>query len=144
MGIMKSISFKEAPSLFKLGASFVYECLVVIALSLAATAVFILVVGDSTQGYKRFALLTYLWVVLGVYFVWCWAAGGQTLAMQSWQLKLKAQKRDYSIFVARYMIATLSLIMCGVGFLWALTNQKHQYLHDRLLNITIVDLKNDS
>ena len=138
---MQSIETSKAPSIIKLGASFIYESLVVIAISLAATAIFIFVFGDATQGYKRYALLGFLWVVLGAYFVWCWRRSGQTLAMQTWHLKLKLQvHQGYSTLIARYALATLSLAFFGLGFLWVLTNAKHQYLHDQLLAINIVDL----
>lgn len=138
---MQNIATSKAPSLLKLGASFIYESLVVIALSLAATALFILFFGDATQGYKRYALLGFLWVVLGGYFVWCWQKSGQTLAMQTWHLKLVLQaNQGCSVLIARYTFATLGLAFLGIGFVWALTNKKHQYLHDKLLAITMVDL----
>ena len=138
---MQSIETSKAPSIIKLGASFIYESLVVIAISLAATAIFIFFLGDATQGYKRYVLLGFLWLVLGTYFVWCWRRSGQTLAMQTWRLKLKLQvHQGYSTLIARYALATLSLAFFGLGFLWVLINPKHQYLHDQLLAIRIVDL----
>lgn len=138
---MKPIAINEAPSLFKLGASFIYESLVVTALSLATTAIFTVIFGDATQGYKRYVLLAFLWLVLGLYFVWCWHKGGQSLAMQTWHLKLKLQAHQgYALLIKRYILATFSLMIFGLGFLWAMTNTKHHYLHDQLLAITIVDL----
>lgn len=37
---------------------------------------------------QRWALQGVLFVAVGAYFVWCWSRGGQTLAMQSWGLRV--------------------------------------------------------
>ena len=37
---------------------------------------------------KRWALQGFLFVVIGLYFAWCWSRGGQTLAMKSWGLRV--------------------------------------------------------
>ncbi len=31
-----------------------------------------------------------IFVVVGIYFIWCWSHGGQTLAMKTWQVRLVA------------------------------------------------------
>ncbi len=130
-----------APGLFKLGACIVYELLTVFAILFASAALFVLVAGDAGAGIKRLLLQFFLWLVTGAYFIRCWLKSGQTLAMQAWKLKL-ADKHGHpltlELAIYRYLLATLSLAFGGIGFLWALANKQHQFLHDKLLNSRIV------
>lgn len=130
-----------APSFFKLGASLIYEALVVIALSLVSTTIFVLLLGDATIGVKRYLLQLFLWLTAGVYFVWCWQKNGQTLAMQTWQLKLLNQNGELLTFTAaltRYVFASLSLIAFGLGYLWVIVDRDRLFLHDRVLKNRII------
>jgi uncharacterized RDD family membrane protein YckC len=130
-----------APSLTKLGACLIYDALVVIALSFACAWVFLWLVGDATHGIKRYALQLFLCLSVGTYFVWCWLKSGQTLAMQTWQLKLvnqDAQLLSVKVAVARYVLACVSLMLFGLGFLWAIIDRDHLFLHDRLLQTRII------
>lgn len=128
----------QAPSLFKLGACFLYETLLVLAIAFVCTLPFLMLVGESTIGLKRFLLQLYLWLCIGVYFVWCWHKKGQTLPMQTWRFKLHQQNGEplsIRMAVLRYILATFSLLLLGLGFLWATVDAEHLFLHDRLLKI---------
>jgi uncharacterized RDD family membrane protein YckC len=130
-----------APSFFKLGACLIYEALVVIALLLAGTAIFVLLLGEATVGIKRYLLQMFLWLIAGIYFIWCWQRKGQTLAMQTWQLKLvnqKAQLLSLKAAIIRYVLANFSLMVFGLGFLWVLVDRDRLFLHDRLLKNKII------
>lgn len=129
------------PSLFKLAACFMYDFLVVTAIGLMAAALFIGLAGDATHGIKRYALQLFLWLIVGAYFVWCWHKTGQTLAMQTWRLKVVNQHNQLlcmPILFKRYILATISLMLLGLGFLWVILDRDKLYLHDRLLKSKIV------
>ena len=129
------------PSLFKLAACFLYDLLVVVAVSLMTVAIFILLIGEATHGFKRYALQLLLWFTVGTYFVWCWHKTGQTLAMQTWRLKVVNQHNqllDLQMLLKRYVLATFSLMLLGLGFLWAIVDRDKRYLHDRILGLKIV------
>jgi uncharacterized RDD family membrane protein YckC len=87
-------------------------------------------------------LWLHVFVVLGVYFVWYWRRGGQTLAMQTWRLKIVdgADGRTASLGRCwlRYALAWPSVLLCGFGLLWALVDRDRQFLHDRLAGTCIV------
>jgi uncharacterized RDD family membrane protein YckC len=137
----KVADIPQAPSLLKLGACLMYDALVVIALSFASVLVFILVFGDASHGAKRYFLQLALLSIIGVYFVWCWRKSGQTLAMHTWQLKVVTQDSQLlslKIAISRYLLACLSLLLFGLGFLWAVVDRKHLFLHDRLLNTQVI------
>ncbi len=133
--------FLPGASLIKLAACFIYEALAVVALCFVCVLLFITLIGDASHGPKRYLLQLVLWLAIGVYFVWCWKKTGQTLAMQTWQLKLldkNHQPLSWPRAMTRYMLSSLSLMVFGLGFLWALLDRERRYLHDRLLGSYII------
>lgn len=88
------------------------------------------------------ALWLHVFLVLGLYFVWYWRRGGQTLAMQTWRLKIVegAEGRTASLGRCwlRYALAWPSVLLCGFGLLWALVDRDRQFLHDRLAGTCVV------
>jgi uncharacterized RDD family membrane protein YckC len=131
------------PTPFRLAACFVYDALVVIALSFLLGWLFIVTLGDATLGIKRYALQLFLWLSIGLYFVWCWSRSGQTLAMHTWRLKLVlaiSKPLDLQTAAIRYVLVTISLGLFGFGFFWALFDRDRYYLHDRLLKTSIISL----
>ena len=133
------------PGVFKLIACLVYEGLTVIALGFVCVGLFLWVAGDATHGVKRFLLQLFLWFAVGAYFTRCWLKTGQTLAMQAWRLKIVNQRAELltlNAAVARYLLASASLVLFGLGFLWALVDSDKLFLHDRLLKNKIIILPN--
>lgn len=130
-----------APSLIKLGACLLYELLTVIAIVFVSAGLFLFIAGDATHGVKRLLLQIFLWLIVGAYFVWCWLRSGRTLAMQAWKVKLighDGQLISLNSAILRYVLATLGMVLCGLGFLWAIVDSQHLFLHDRLLKSRIV------
>ena len=130
-----------APSLIKLGACLLYELLTVIAIVFVSAGLFLWIAGDATHGAKRLLLQIFLWLMVGAYFVWCWRKSGRTLAMQAWKLELVGDDShllSLKMAILRYVLATLSMLFCGLGFLWAIVDRQHLFLHDRLIKSKIV------
>lgn len=129
------------PSLIKLGVCLLYELLTLIAIVFVSAGIFLWLFGDATHGPKRLLLQLFLWAVVGAYLVWCWLKSGQTLAMQAWKIKLldrHNQLLSLKFAVLRYMLASLSLMLFGVGFLWVIVDKDRLFLHDRLLQCQLV------
>ena len=83
----------------------------------------------------------HIFLVLGLYFLWYWRRGGQTLAMQTWKLRLvNADGQPVSVGQGwlRYALAWPSVCFFGVGLLWALLDRDRQFLHDRIADTQIV------
>lgn len=134
----------QAPSLLILGACFVYEALVVVAILFVSALAFLWIFGEDPQGVRRYLFQLYLWVTVGLYFVWCWHKKGQTLAMKTWRLKLfnqHAQLLSLQLATLRYVLATLSLLFFGLGFIWAVVDKGHLYWHDRFMKNKLVSIK---
>ena len=90
----------------------------------------------------RYLLQVSLYLVSAAYFLWCWLHGGQTLAMQTWRIRL-VDIEGGIIFpgqaIKRYLLASAGLIFFGAGFLWALFDRDSLFLHDRLLGTRLIN-----
>ena len=153
-----------AASLVRRLAAMVYEALVVAAVLLIASFPF---AGASTarlEGLSRHLFQVYLFLVLGLYFVWCWRRGGQTLPMKAWKLRVVDRRGGplaTSRAILRYALAALALGSSAVGtivllrhprelgawlalapgvatILWSIVDRERQFLHDRLAGTRIV------
>lgn len=80
-------------------------------------------------------------LLLLVYFAWCWLNGGQTLPMKTWKLRIVSAEgtvlRPLQA-VLRYLAAWPSILLLGIGILWALFDKDGQFLHDRIAGTRIV------
>jgi len=86
-------------------------------------------------------LICHVFVVLGAYFIWSWHHGGQTLAMQTWKIRLTTPSGappSLGRLALRYLLAWPSVIYLGAGVFWALFDRDRQFLHDRLAGTRLV------
>jgi uncharacterized RDD family membrane protein YckC len=86
-------------------------------------------------------LLSHVFIVLGAYFLWYWHHGGQTLAMQTWKIRVSTPngaEPSLARLALRYTLAWPSLIYFGAGLLWAIFDRDRQFLHDRLAGTRLV------
>lgn len=128
-------------TLIKRYLAVVYEALLMLALTLTLTAIFYSLAGDASTGWKRLGLQALLWFSMGGYFVRCWTVSGQTLASQTWKLKVvHASGRLLNLPEAlqRYVLASVLLCPAGLTLWWALIDREHCFLHDRLLGSRLI------
>ena len=86
-------------------------------------------------------LATHIFIVLGIYFIWYWHHGGQTLAMQTWKLRLTDAHGDIPTMkqlTVRYVLMWPSVLYFGAGLIWALLDRDRQFLHDRIAGTRVV------
>ncbi len=123
-------------------ASLVYESLLllgVLALTFLVPYLIIGVVWAVTP--PGWMLWLHVFVVLGAYFVWYWGRTGQTLAMQTWRLKLVSEDGRAvpgAQCWLRYALSWPSILCFGLGLLWAWVDPDKQFLHDRLAGTRVV------
>lgn len=121
-----------SPGLLRRLASLFYELVLLLAVLMFAALIFLSILGDATTVPKRYFFQIYLWLIGAAYFVWNWTRGGQTLAMQTWRIRLTGRHGEAltpSLAMKRYVLASLFF---GVSFIWALFDREGCYLHDRL------------
>lgn len=123
-------------------ACIVYECIVNLAMLLVAAFAFHAMVKTAAlQEQSRFVFQAFLFLTLGVYYCWHWTSVGQTLPMRTWRLCLvttSGKLLGSGQALLRYLLAWFSLLLFGLGFLWAFIDTDGQFLHDRILNTRIV------
>jgi uncharacterized RDD family membrane protein YckC len=128
-------------NLLKRFAACLYELLILLAIWMITAFIFIWLFGDATANAKRYGLQFVLWLAAGAYFLWCWCKSGQTLATLAWKMRLvNSNQTNLTAKQAamRYALATVSFLALGLGFLWAIIDKEHCYLHDRLLKSRFV------
>ena len=83
----------------------------------------------------QWALWAACWVLTGAYATSSWRRGGQTLGMRPWRLTLLAADPSappsWPALWLRYAVGTLSLLVGGLGFWWALWDRDRLTWHDR-------------
>ncbi|WP_248595267.1 RDD family protein [Candidatus Accumulibacter phosphatis] len=130
------------PSITRRLASMLYECLLLFGI-LAA----LLVLPHFLLGALAHRLVTpiivqaHAFIVLLVYCLWFWSNGRQTLAMKTWRIRLltrDGQPVRPAQALLRYLLCWPSIILGGVGILWALVDRERLFLHDRLAGTQLV------
>ncbi len=139
---MSAASAPRAPAIARRLASAGYDLLLTAALAIVVTFPFLAVFGDSTQGWRRHVLQGWVLVAIGIYYVWFWTRGGQTLPMKTWRIRLVRVEDAGPVPAARaihrYLLALLGTLAVGLGFAWALFDRDRQFLHDRLAGTALV------
>ena len=121
--------------------SLIYEALLLIAVLWLAALPFGPLEAAFGAPHVRPLFQAYLATAGGVYFVWQWVRGGQTLAMKTWRLRLVSANADAVTVrqaIVRYVAAVIGLLLGGVGFLWALWDRDRQFLHDRIAKTRLI------
>jgi len=78
----------RAPSLRRRLACFVYEGVLLFGVLMIAGYLFSSLSQQRHALNNRHGLQVFLFVILGIYFVWFWTHGGQTVAMKAWRIRL--------------------------------------------------------
>ena len=100
----------ETPALWRRLACFLYEGVLLFGVVMVAGLLYSIAIGQHNAMQGRAGLVAFLFAVLGAYFIWFWSHGGQTLAMQTWHIRLVTQDgRPLTRLraVARYLLAYL-------------------------------------
>ena len=131
----------QLPNLRRRLASMLYEGLVVFSILLIGFLLPQIVLSGFGWQLGAKALWLHVFVLLLAYFVWCWLNGGQTLPMKTWKLRVVdingAPLRPLQA-ILRYFAAWPSILLLGIGLLWALFDKDKQFLHDRIAGTRII------
>ena len=129
-----------------------YDLWPVLALWMLVSALFtvgyVLAGHASRDNIHPFSALQWLlwlscWLIAGLYATESWKRGGQTLGMRPWRLRLQTadgQAPSRILLWKRYALGTLSLLLGGLGFIWALFDRERLTLHDRLSGTRLTKL----
>jgi uncharacterized RDD family membrane protein YckC len=143
----------------------VYEAMLLFGVLFISGWLFSTLLQQRHALYLRNALQDWLFLVLGLYFVWFWTHRGQTLAMKTWRIRLVTRDGNevrLKRAIGRYLLAwgwilpglaaawalgakgwALVLIPTANMLLWALTiylDPQRQFLHDRIAGTKVVKM----
>lgn len=117
-------------------AAFVYDLFPLIALAMLTSAIWLLLLGGQpvTPGsaLAHLQLITIL-IVCAAYFALSVRYGGQTIGMRAWRLRVvdeHGEQPDWPTTLKRTGIGFVSLLICGLGFVWSLFEPKRRTWHD--------------
>ena len=145
-------------------AAFMYEGVLLFGVVFAAGLVFAVAMHQDSGLKMRTALIAFLFVVVGFYFIGLWVRSGQTLAMKTWHLRLLTDRglplpprRALARYLASYVwflppLALASALqlpgpwaIAGLVVGWivlyalsALLHPSRQFWHDWLCDTAIV------
>ena len=98
------------PGLWRRMACFVYEGVLLFGVVMIAGYLFSSLTQQRNALAGRHGLQAFLFVVLGIYFVWFWSHGGQTVAMKAWHVRLVTERGSpvsQPRALARYVLSWL-------------------------------------
>jgi len=142
---------ERAGLLRRLGAM-LYDGLLLLAVLMVATALFLPFTGGEAVDPRRDPLLELVYrlvlllLIVG-FFGLFWTRRGQTLGMASWRLRVEREDGrllDWGDTLRRLGWALLSLLPLGLGFLWVLFDPERRAWHDRLSHTRVVVLPKGS
>jgi len=110
-------------------AAFVYDIVILAALSVLLSALFTTVLGENfyqIEGLR--SLFQFVWVTMVTgYYGYSWHKGGQTIGMKAWRLRVIRQDNQPLTgmdIMTRLAAATLNVFCLNLGWLGYLTRAK--------------------
>lgn len=111
------------PTLLRRMACWLYEGLLLFGVVFMASLLFAVVTQNPNPQGQRYALMAFLFVVLGVYCTWFWVKG-QTLAMKTWRIQVvghSGEALSYRQAWGRYLLCWVWFAPpLAVSYVWTL------------------------
>lgn len=132
---------KPANLLRRLGAIF-YDALLLVALLVLGSFLYVPVAGNALPAPLGRVLYQIFLLAIGFfYFTGFWVHGGQTLGLRTWKLRLVTRDGSsvtWSQAAQRFVLALVSWLCLGLGFLWVLVDREKLAWHDRFSGTRLV------
>lgn len=155
-----AIALTSTPNRLRRLACMTYEGILLCAVVFVAGYVFDALTQSRHELMLRHARQAWIFMVMGMYFVWCWYHSGQTLAMKTWRITLCDQAGHrptlFRLMVRYFLVWPVVLLCAGLIsaissltqwpaakllilaapfsiFIWSWFDPEGQFLHDRLL-----------
>ena len=138
-----SVTSSEIPKLWQRLLCLLYDSLLLFAVIFMASLVFVPLFSSIDPLYFKPFYQFYLLTIMGVYFIWFWTHGGQTLAMQTWKLRI-VDSKGHGITkkqaITRYLLALVLYPFFFITLIWMFFDRDRQFLHDRIAGTQIIKL----
>ncbi len=149
---MSTATYNTAAPLWRRLAAMVYDSILVFAIWIVVGFLVLALFGipdaqTVEEGrvvmnpWYRYVLLLAMLLSSFAFFCGFWMASGQTLGMQAWRVRI--QNRDGTQVsprqcLIRYVVAPLSLLLLGAGYLYMYCNPRRETWHDRLSGSQVI------
>ncbi len=114
-----------------------------IALFVIPTAIVLAIRGGEPIPPGNGLLQLLLLATAGLFFVWFWTHGGQTLGMRAWRLRveqLSGEPVTLGAAAIRFFVGIVSLGALGLGVMWILVDRDKRAWHDLAAGTRVVVL----
>jgi uncharacterized RDD family membrane protein YckC len=137
-----------APVWRRLAAVF-YDLLVLVAIWMFAAALVLLAFGGNVDVAHQptlyhLVLQTVLFALSALYFTISWSKGGQTIGMRAWRVRLvdaEGNCPDARRSLVRFLLALVSLLGAGFGFVWCLFDSERRAWHDLRAGTRMIEFR---
>jgi len=151
------------PSTKRKVMSLIYESMLLFGIIFSTCLFYGIVSNQRNALHHRLGLQITVFIVLGLYFIWCWTKSGQTLAMKTWGLQLQTVNKNpisFTMAIKRYILGWIYLFLPTVlvyivfkevkfilyvflinimlNLIYMHFNKNKQMVYDRLLGLEIV------
>ena len=114
-------------------AALVYDGVILLGVLMLASAVALPFGGAGKIAFRDFWFTLWLFGSCFAYLGGLWRYGGLTVGMRAWKIRLiSADNRPmtWPRCLLRFLVALVSLGTAGMGFLWALVDERNRAWHD--------------
>ena len=128
-------------SLIRRFAAVFYDIILLTAVLFLATAILLPVTHGKAIKNGNVLYFFYLLSCCYLYFTWQWTHGGQTLGMRSWRVRVVdkyGQSVKWMTASKRFLLALISWLTAGAGFIWELFDPEKITFHDRYSHSRLV------
>lgn len=120
-----------------------YDSIVVLAILFIATVPVVLLTDGALVDSRlyRSTLQVYELLVAFAFFGGFWRAGGQTIGMRAWRIRVirdNGERLRWRDAALRYLVAIVSWAALGLGFAWSLFDRERRTWHDIASNTRLV------
>ncbi len=138
---------RSAGVLRRFGAMF-YDLLLVIALIMVLTALFLPFTGGKAIMWSQFTAVALAYnaarvLLVFAFFGWFWTRRGQTLGMTAWRMRVEREDGrllDWGDALKRFAGASVSLLALGLGYFWIWIDRDKLAWHDRWSRTRVIVL----
>lgn len=123
------------PSFWRRFAAMFYDFVLLIALFFVATALVLPFNAGEAFTRQQVVYPIYLLIVSFLFYGWFWTHGGQTLGLRAWKIKVltyDGQPINWAQAGLRFLVAIVSWLALGLGFVWIIFDKNRRAWHDHL------------
>ena len=121
----------------------VYDALLLFSILFFATLILLPATGGEALSADNHLYHLYLFICCFFYFGWQWVRGGQTLGMKAWRIRVtdfNGLALTWKLAAIRFVLAVVSWLTFGAGFLWTYFDRDALTFHDRFSGTRLIRL----